>query len=536
MTGPGRPGRWPLAAFDTRSLPAVIGLLSALLTWYVWGSLDAVAAIHDEASYLLQARLFASLRAAAASPPIPEFFEQFHVLVHPVFASKYPPGHALALVPGVWLGAPGLMPVAMTGLTAALLVSLVRRFTNPWIALLTWALWMLSWGTLRFRPTYMSEVTTGLLWLVAWWALLRWRDTGRRGWLLAMAAAVGWGAITRPVTMLAFAIPVAVVVLVVVARERRWRDLVLALAVGTAFVALLPLWNARTTGDWKSMSWSLYGKQYTPWDRVGFGWDSTPPQRALPADRARFADDYREVQTAHAPAILPRVLRERVLVVWRSVLPGWRAWLSPFAVVGLVALAFGALGVSGQVALATSALLFLAYLPYAHVASWSIYYLEAEWLIPLAAAVGVWWLASLLGSIRDARRRGLAFSARPSLRAPSLEGAVACGALVVALALGGIGWLKSARDGHARVHAYHAQWRDALRGLPTPRSVVFVRYAPGHNPHVSLITNDARLDQSPVWVVYDRGPAENARLMALAPGRQAYLFDEAAGRLESVGR
>ena len=388
------------APLDSRALPLLCGLVAALVTWYVWGSLDAVAPIHDEASYLLQARLFAAFRAAAQAPPIPEFFEQFHVLVHPVFASKYPPGHAAALVPGVWLGLPGLMPVVMTGVTGALVFALARRVTNGWVALLTFVLWLLSWGTLRFRPTYLSEVTTGMLWLAAWWALLEWRASGRRGWLLAVAACIGWGAIARPVTMLAFAIPVAVVVLVVVARERRWRDLALAMAVGTAFVALLPLWNARTTGDWKTMSWSLYGKQYVPWDRVGFGWDSTPPLRE-PADRARFAEDYRAVQTQHAPAILPRVLVERMRVVYRSVLPGWRMWLTPFAVVGLLALAMGGVGRrAGQVALATAVLLFLAYLPYAHVAGWSVYYVEAEWLVPFAVAVGVWMTARLASRVR----------------------------------------------------------------------------------------------------------------------------------------
>ena len=65
---------------------------------------------------------------------------------------------------------------------------------------------------------------------------------------------------------------------------------------------------------------------------------------------------------------------------------------------------------------------------------------------------------------------------------------------------------------------------------------MFVRYAPTHNPHASLVENDPDLSNAPVWVVYDRGPAENARLIALAPERQGYLFDEAAGRIESVRR
>ena len=34
-----------------------------------------------------------------------------------------------------------------------------------------------------------------------------------------------------------------------------------------------------------------------------------------------------------------------------------------------------------------------------------------------------------------------------------------------------------------------------------------------------------------IWVVYDRGDEENRRLIALAPGRKTFLFDEAQRKM-----
>src|SRR5262252_7196719 len=99
-----------------RWAPCLFGIATAVEIAVVWGSLSAVPTVHDEAAYLLQARIFASGHWTAPAPPLPEFFEQYHVLVTPVLAGKYPPGHSLVLVPGIWLGAPGLMPIVLAGL------------------------------------------------------------------------------------------------------------------------------------------------------------------------------------------------------------------------------------------------------------------------------------------------------------------------------------------------------------------------------------------------------------------------------------
>src|SRR5436309_15581249 len=141
-------------ALESRWAPVGAGLLTALLGFWVWGSLDQPGIYHDEIAYRLQAEIFASGRLAGDAAPLPEFFEQYHVLVSPRLAPKYLPGHALALVPGVWLGLPGLGPLALAGISGALLFALARRVGGPWVAALAWTLWVTAPAPLTWRCTY----------------------------------------------------------------------------------------------------------------------------------------------------------------------------------------------------------------------------------------------------------------------------------------------------------------------------------------------------------------------------------------------
>src|SRR6476661_1617953 len=100
--------QWEIAGrvLAGRGAVAAAAIIAAAVTWCVWRSLNDVGTIHDEASYLLQAQLFARGQWAAPAAPIPAFFEQFHVFVDPVIASKYPPGHSLLIAPAYGLAFP----------------------------------------------------------------------------------------------------------------------------------------------------------------------------------------------------------------------------------------------------------------------------------------------------------------------------------------------------------------------------------------------------------------------------------------------
>ena len=506
-----------------RYAPIAVGLVAGAIVWYVWGSLNAVAPLHDEASYLLQARTFATFHWAMPAPALPEFFEQYHAFVTPTFASKYPPGHGMLLVPGIWLSLPGLMPVVLSALAAALLFLLVRRVTNGWVAVLTVCLWLPTTSNLRFRSSYMSETTTSVLWLLGWWALLEWRRSRSGKWLVVIASCVAWMAITRPLTAVAFAIPIAVVVLADVVKRRDWSALARPALVAISILAILPIFNWRTLGDWRQSTYGAYARMYIPFDHPGFGTTDAKAERPLPPDMQEFTKQFVAVHATHTRDKLPTIFVDRWQALFNDAFRGWRLPLSLLALVGFVAL-----GAEGWFAAGSAVVLTLLYLAYAHPAGWTIYYLEIFPLLPFLTALGIWTIASTLASptLRVGPRLARDWGPRQAL-----------GTAFVFLALL---WpttheVRYARRLEAAIQSYHLDFRQRTAEIPDKRAIVFVRYAPWHNVHTSLIANDPDLADARLWVVYDRG-AENVKLAALAPDRAAYVYDEGTRALLPIRR
>ena len=69
-------------------------------------------------------------------------------------------------------------------------------------------------------------------------------------------------------------------------------------------------------------------------------------------------------------------------------------------------------------------------------------------------------------------------------------------------------------------------------------NIVFVRYAPDRGAgamHIALVANDGMLEGAPSWIVHDRGD-DNQRLMRVAPGRSAYVYEESTRTFTEIAR
>src|SRR5712692_8237928 len=502
-------------ALDSRWAPVGAGLLTALLGFLVWGSMDQPGIYHDEIAYRLQAEIFASGRLAGEPAPLPEFFEQYHVLVSPRLAPKYPPGHALALVPSVWLGHLGLGPLALAGISGGLVFALARRLADPWVATLTWVLWTTAPALLGWRCSYFSETTSAVAWLAACWALLDWFGTSRRRSLAAVAIFLGWCAITRPLTAVALGLPVAVVVIKRLADRRELRELVWPVIAGASAVAIILPFNAAATGSPWRLAYTAYSSRYMPWDHPGFGIDPVPVE-GLPPDMVKFTEFFRPIVRVHTVDRLPSVFLDRTWNWAREMCAteGWN-WRASLALLSLFALPV--LGWAGIFALASALSLMLAHLITPGPASWTLYSQEAHPVLAYVNALGVARFVTLAAG----GPRGKWGEAYRTPLGTDLVMALVTGFALIA---GTVGASSVTPVLQARA-AYQQQAARLFALIPEPRAVVFVRYAPGHQVHYTLIQNPPDYRTARIWTVYDRG-LDNGRLMKLAPARTPYLFDE----------
>ena len=504
-----------------RWFPALCGLLGFTLVAFVWGSLAKPPVGDDEAAYLLQGNIFASGQVTAAARPLPEFFRQHHVFTQPALAAKYPPGHSLLLTPGIWLGLPGLVPALLVGLTAAVLCSVARRLAGDAVAVLAVLLFATSHIALRFDPSYFSEVSTAFEIVLAWWALFNYWQSAHGAWLMLVAVAIAWCAITRPFTALAFAIPTGIAALVVLRRRSSWRDIVPATVAAVAVFAILPYWNARVTGDWKRLTQSEYARLYMPDDRLGFGTSGTAPAAHLSTDEQRAAESVLQMHEAYTAATLVPAIAARAV----NVVAGTWSYHGLPGIAILFAVAALPIAVS-RLLVGTVLCVFAAYLAYAHDPTWTLYYLELQAPLAFLTAVGLGRLAQIVGSAAGARR-GEATARRIQ--------SLAFGAIVVLLAAPSVPRIISYRRAHADQRQYREALERAIAALPPDSAVVFIPYDTTHG-EARLMQNAPNLSAARVWIAHECG-SDDARLLAIAPRRRAYTYHPdpvtGAGRLEA---
>ncbi len=456
-------------------------------------------AIEDEHVYLLQADLIAHGAVAERTPPLPEFFESAHVLLVPRRAPKYFPGNAIALAPFVRLSVPWLFPCVSLG-AAVTLVFLILRLLKASRsgALAGAAVWLASPELIRWWGSYMSQPTASLFLLGATLTalLVRTRPTAPR--VAALFSCAAMAGLTRPLSGVAL-LPLALLVLL---RARpTWTALAAAAAPLVLAAAAALLFCSATTGSATTAPWSLYARQYMPFDGLGFGSEAEtrPPERALPPHLARLAANYQASRAAHPLAALPRTALSRLRLL-AAFAPSVAIWLFALLALPLLSrlllpLGFAVLLFSAQLAM-----------------HWdeAFYLLEIYAALALVASAGVARLPELFTSASRLARAGLGLAA------------------MVSLAQCGRGLARVLPALPERGTAYtdiYEQVNGALAPLAGTRSLVFLRYPPDWSANVDATQNGRDLAGQDVLRAIDLGPARDAELMRRMPDRSAYRLD-----------
>ena len=297
----------PRARAVTAAAIAVLASAYFLFTAVNQGR-DLFPKTHDDQSYYLQMQMLAEGRLWMPQHELADFFDTFYVLNRPKYASLYFPGAALLYVPTIWLNLPTwLMPIGVAGAIVGLLYRVLAEMLDAAAGLLA-ALLMASLSWFRVYSVLLtSHEPMLLIGLLLIWAWLRWRKTRHAGWFVAIGILAGWGAITRPVDALCFAIPVALAVARDIARLRvppivasrtqaatkrvrcAVQAAVLVLCSAAPFLALQAVFNHGVTSHWLQTPYSLYLEQDQPNTAFGF---HPFDKNARPQSTLRQKQDY----------------------------------------------------------------------------------------------------------------------------------------------------------------------------------------------------------------------------------------------------
>jgi hypothetical protein len=125
---------------------------------------EPIPRIHDEFSYVLMSNTLASGHVSNPSPPLPEFFDTFHVLVRPVYASKYFPAQGVFLAIGEKLtGHPAAGVWLSSALACAATCSMLQAWIGPVWGLLGGLLMIIQFGVYSYwSQTYWGGMVAAL--------------------------------------------------------------------------------------------------------------------------------------------------------------------------------------------------------------------------------------------------------------------------------------------------------------------------------------------------------------------------------------
>lgn len=238
--------------------------------------------IHDEFSNLLAADTFAHGRLTNPPHPMWMFFDTFHVLQQPTYASKYPPATGALLAVGQILGHPWLGTLLGTSLMCMALAWMLQGWVPPGWALLGGVLAILRLCFFNYWfDGYLGASVSALgaaLVLGAYPRLIR---RGKKSDATILGAGAVLLAASRPLEGFLFCLPVAVAlgVQALGQKELGWwsglRRVGPAVAVLVSGLAFLGFYDWRVTHDPFLSPYLLYHRTY--FNYPIFAWQHVPP-------------------------------------------------------------------------------------------------------------------------------------------------------------------------------------------------------------------------------------------------------------------
>ena len=230
---------------------------------------------HDEYANLLQAETFAEGRLSNDTHPFSKHFESFHILQHPTYASKYPPGQAFFLFVGLKLfGHPWYGVLLSCMLMVSCIVWMVRGYLS-----IKWALWIGIILVIRFAlwnywsSSYWGGAVAAIGGVLIFGAIPRLKSE-KNSQVIISSLCFGLGLAllsqTRPFEGLLVSIIPALYLLKLVFqhfKNKHWKIasyLILpASIVMIANLAFSTYYNYKITGDPLKMPYSLHADQYS---------------------------------------------------------------------------------------------------------------------------------------------------------------------------------------------------------------------------------------------------------------------------------
>ena len=477
------------------------------------------ANVSDEFGYLLASETFASGRLTNPPHPFWPHFETFHVLQQPTYMAMHPPGPALVLAAarvlwsepavGVWLASAAACAAATWMLQAFVPAS--WALTGGLLA--AFRIGVFSYWSTTFWGGAVSAAAGALL----LGAVARFPRGAGRGNGLALGTGTAFLLLTRPFEGLLAAVPLWGATLGRWARQGRADRVRLLVRVGLPAAAVLATaaafllrYDAAVTGDPLKLPYQLQRSTYAMGRH--FIWQPPRPEPAYRHAelRAFYAGwELEGFQGTRRVEDLLRLWAGKARVFWLFF--AGPALTVPF-LFGLLHLRSRKRSIPGA-ALAVSAAgsLVIAWSFFPHYAG------PVFGAILLVVVDGLRRLSALrLGNVRF---RGLATL---SIALPLL---VTASCRLAARPLGlHVGAWPPAWYSTVRYAGYTRGALDEDLRRRGGRHLVFVRYAPSHNPHLEWVVNGADLAGTPVLWARSMGPAADRDLVRHEAGRTVWLL------------